>query len=319
MTAGDPHRRISYRLLLTALWSLLVVLAVEVMAGWTSGSLTLLAEALHTLVDSFSALLGLIATASPHRPMGREIWGHGRAEVAATLLLSAFLGYTSLSLVTIALRQLVEATRGIPLAFTVSLEPRLLQFTAVVVILMVAIGVYVGYQARTLTSVALQLHTRHFLTDAWLSLVMLAVLLGIWQGQQWLDPAFALILILLLVRSLWRVLNGQLPMLLRPTAIAPEAIAQTAGQIEGVTRCIRIRSRGMVGRHVWVDLHLAIHPEFMSVAQLIRERIEAALRDRYGPLKAQILLEESRPQLDPGASAPAPYDPSGPPEQQDWS
>ncbi|PSN17070.1 cation transporter [filamentous cyanobacterium CCP5] len=305
MNEGDRYRRITYRLLVTTLWSTLLVLAVEASIGWASHSLTLLTEALHTLIDAFSTVLSLIAVASPQRTLGREIWGHGRAEVAATLMLAAFLGFTGVSILLVALRQLVGGLSGQPNAFTAEIEPQLIQFTAAMVIVIVALGIYVSYQSRALSSLSLRLNAKHFLSDAWLSLITLAVLMAIWRGQQWIDPLFAIPLLGLAVRSFWRVLNYQLPMLLLPTAIAPEAIAHQVQQVEGVTRCTRIRSRGMVGRQVWVELHLAIHPEYLASAELIGERTEAALRQQYGPIRTQIWIEAARPELD---SSHYPYD-----------
>jgi divalent metal cation (Fe/Co/Zn/Cd) transporter len=91
-----------------------------------------------------------------------------------------------------------------------------------------------SYQARSLNSLALKLNTQHFLADAWLSLVMVAVLLAIWQNQHWLDPVYALLLLPLVARSLWRVLNEQLPMLLRPHRHCPGGrIAHLVTQVEG--------------------------------------------------------------------------------------
>ena len=298
MNEGEYQRRISYRLLLTTLWATLLLLAVEAIGGWANQSLTLLAESLHTLVDGFSTVLSLVAVTSPQRQMGREVWGHGRAEVAGTLMLCAFLGFTGVSLLLIALRQGAGAITGVDNPFPVVMDPQVLKFTAAMVILNVALGIYASYQARSLSSQALKLNTRHFLADAWLSIVMLAVLLAIWQNQRWLDPAFALVLLPLVARSLWRVLNDQLPMLLRPTAIAPEAISHIAGQVEGVTRCTRIRSRGMVGRQVWVEIHLVLHPEFAEAAETIGEQIDALLRQRYGPLRCQVWVEPARTQQD---------------------
>jgi len=291
MNEGDAQRQLSYRLLLITLWATLLLLVVEAIAGWVTQSLTLLADALHTLVDAFSAALSLGAVASPQRPLGREVWGHGRVEVAATLMLCSFLGFSGVSLLFIALRQLYSWGLGLGPATTVAISPQALRLTAALVIVTIALGIYASYQARTLDSLTLRLHTQHFLQDAWLSIAMVAVLLAVWQGQTWLDPLFALGLLLLVVRSLWRVLNAQLPMLLQPTAIAPEAIAHNVSQIDGVTHCLRIRSRGMVGRQVWVELVLAIHPDFMEAADVIGERIEATLRERYGPLRAQIWVE----------------------------
>jgi divalent metal cation (Fe/Co/Zn/Cd) transporter len=175
----------------------------------------------------------------------------------------------------------------------------------VMVVVNVALSVYISYQARSLNSLALSLNTQHFLSDAWLSIVMVVVLLVISQNQAWLDPTFALGLLPLVARSLWRVLNEQLPMLLRPTAIAPEAIAHLVSQVEGVTHCRRIRSRGMVGRQVWIELYLVLHPEYMEMADELATQVEALLRRQYGPLRTQVWVEPTRRQdgyFEPGSS-----------------
>ncbi|TVP61893.1 MAG: cation diffusion facilitator family transporter [Leptolyngbya sp. LCM1.Bin17] len=298
MNEGDYQRRISYRLLLTTLWATLLLLAVEAIGGWACHSLTLMAESLHTLVDGFSTVLSLVAVTSPQRQMGREVWGHGRAEVAGTLVLCAFLGFTGVSLGLIALGQVGQALTGTPDAFRVVMDPQVLRFTAAMVIINIALGIYSGYQARSLRSLTLKLNTQHFLTDAWLTILMVVVLLAIWQNQRWLDPTFALVLLPLVARSLWRVLNEQLPMLIKPTAIAPEAIAHVVNQVEGVTRCTRIRSRGMVGRQVWIEIYLTLHPEFVEAAEAIGEQIDALLRQQYGPLRTQIWYESARTHQD---------------------
>lgn len=309
MNEGAYQRRMSYRLLLTTLWATLLLLAVEAIGGWANQSLTLLSESLHTLVDGFSTVLSLVAVTSPQRQMGREVWGHGRAEVAGTLMLCAFLGFTGVSLLLIALRQVFDALTGMSDPFPVTIDSRVLQFTAIMVILNVAFGVYSSYQARTLDSLTLKLNTEHFLKDAWLSIVMLVVLLAVWKNQRWLDAVFAIALLLTLSRSLWQVLNAQLPLLLRPTAIAPEAIAPIVSSVEGVTRCRSIRSRGMVGRQVWIELYITIHPEMWDAAEAIGERIEALLRQKYGPLRTHIRFEAVRTQQDLFADPQNPYDP----------
>ena len=190
MTPGEYQRRMSSRLLLTTLWATLLLLAVEVLGGWANKSLTLLSESLHTLVDGFSTILSLMALNSPQRQMGREVWGHGRTEVAGTLMLCAFLGFTGVSVLLVALQQVFQAMTGGDASFLVNLEPRVLQFTAAMVILNVALGIYSSYQARILENLPLQLNTQHFLKDAWFSILMLMVLLAVWQNQLWLDAVY---------------------------------------------------------------------------------------------------------------------------------
>ncbi|NEQ42063.1 MAG: cation diffusion facilitator family transporter [Leptolyngbya sp. SIOISBB] len=293
--AADPQRRRCYRLLLTWLWVTLLVLGVEAIAGWATRSLLLFAEALHTFIDAFSTVLSLVAVASAQRPLGREVWGHGRAEVAGTLGVVSLLGFTGLSLIFAALRQATNAVMGRQEPLAVAIDRPMVFLMGGLIALSVAIAAYAYYRIQDFGSLALMLHTQHVLGDAWLSGVTLAGLIAIWQQQAWVDPCLAVLLTLFSIRSLWQVLGDQLPTLLRPMAIAPEAIAHIVMQIEGVTRCTRIRSRGLVGRQVWVELHLIIHPEFLGVAHIVGERVEAALRLQYGPLRTQIWVEESQP------------------------
>ncbi|NJM99300.1 MAG: cation diffusion facilitator family transporter [Phormidesmis sp. RL_2_1] len=292
MNGSGYQRRLSYRLLLMILWATLLVFAVELTAGWVSQSLSLLAESLHTLIDVFSTLLGLIAVASPQRTLGKEIWGHGRGEAAGALGLSAVLGFAGISIVMLAFNQFETAWQVTQGAFQVQVTRPLVVLLWVMVSLMLTAVLVAARQSHAVSSLALKLNVQHILADAWLSVLVLVGLVAVAHGYRWIDPLLSIVLVVLSFRSLWKMLNGQLPMLLRPTAIAPEAIAQIACQVEGVTRCTRILSRGMVGRQVWIELHLALHPEFMIIANTIGERVERSLREHYGPVRAQIWLDE---------------------------
>lgn len=41
-------------------------------------------------------------------------------------------------------------------------------------------------------------------------------------------------------------------------------IAQIARQVGGVTHCYQIQSQGIVGRFVYIQMHLIIHSEFAT-------------------------------------------------------
>jgi cation diffusion facilitator family transporter len=273
----------------------LLLLGIEAISGWMSRSLLLLAEALHTFVDAFSAVLSLVAIASPQRPLGREVWGHGRAEVAGTLGIVALLGFTGISLVFAAMQQGVQAIAGQTDPFLVNLDRPIVYLIGLLIGLSIGMTAYVYYRSQRLDSLALFLHAQHSLEDAWLSGITIVGLIAIWQRQTWVDPFLGCLLTLFAARSLWRVLADQLPTLMRPMAIAPEAIAHIVTQVEGVTRCTRIRSRGLVGRQVWIELYLVIHPEFLGLAHIVGERVDAALRLQYGPLQTQIWIDDPPP------------------------
>lgn len=286
------QRQTCYRLLLLLLWANLVILIIEATAGWVSQSVSLLAEALHTLIDVFSTALSLIAVASPQRILGREIWGHGRGEAGGALMLSALLGCFGVNILIVAMGQFEDVMGPATSPFPVEVTLVLVQLMAAMVAIALVLAWLVSYQGRFLGSVALRLTTQHVLGNGWWSVLLLVGLVGIWQGYSWLDPLMAIALVILTLHSFWHVLSNQLPMLLRPTAIAPESIAQVVTAIEGVTRCNRIRSRGMVGRQVWIELYLAVHPEFLTMARTIGERVDGALRNHYGPVSTQVWVEE---------------------------
>jgi len=302
MNGSGHQRRTSYRLLLLILWLALLVFAVELTVGWVSHSLCLLAEAMHTLIDIFSTLLSLIAVASPQRTLGKEIWGHGRGEAAGSLILSAILGFAGISIVLIALDQVRTFFQTKQGAFPVSITATLILLIAVVITALASAAWFANKQSKSNSSLALRLNAEHILSSAWLSGLLLLGLGLISQGYRWLDPVLATVWVFWASRSLWKMLHRQLPMLLKPTAIAPEAITQVVCQTEGVTRCTRILSRGMVGRQVWIELHIALHPEYMVIASSIGEKVERSLREHYGPVRAQIWLDSTQP----NASKPRP-------------
>jgi cation diffusion facilitator family transporter len=288
MTEARNRRQASFQLLLATLWLTLLVLAVKVWAGWATRSLSLLAEALHTLIDSFSAVLSLLAITPSSRLSGRELWSYGKRETAGVLLLVAFLGFSGFSLMRLAFAQLEAATHSQPLPFPTQIELPLIQLLGVVIAINICLMLFERYEARALESTALRLNADHMLRDTWLTVVVLVGLIGVSQGYIWLDPVMAIALVLFMVKSFWRVLNWQLPLLVQQVAVAPEALAQIACQIEGVTRCQRVRSRGLVGRQVLVEMQLVVHPEFLSAASRIAEQVEGAIRGHYGPVQVVI-------------------------------
>lgn len=285
MSEVQRRRRASHQVLLATLWLTLLVLAVKVWAGWAARSLSLLAESMHTLIDSFSTILSLLSVTSPYQVSGREVWGHGKLETIGTLTLVAFLGFSGFNLLGMSIQQLEAAMQKVDAPFSVTINLPLVQLLGVIVAISLCLAFFERYEARVLDNVALRVNADHILRDAWLTILVLIGLIGVWHGYVWLDPLLAIVITIMTAKSCWRMLNWQLPLLVRQTAIAPEVLAHTARQVEGVTHCYKIRSRGIVGRNVIVEMNLLLHPEFLSSARSIAEQVEAAIRERYGPVQ----------------------------------
>jgi cation diffusion facilitator family transporter len=287
MAEGQSRWAIRW-VLLASLWLSLLLLAMKIWIGWSTQSLSLLAEALHTLVSIFSLFLSIIAVSS-HFMGGREGWGHSKLEAAIALIMVAFMGFACLSLLAIALHQLLAtglATKSLPTTAS------MLQFLGMVIATTFCLACFERYEAGVLTSTALHHAANRALQDTWLTLLVLGGLILSLRFYIWIDAVVTIAILGLVIVGCWQVLNRQLPLLINQVAIAPEAIAQTIHQVEGITHCYNIRSRGVVGRQILIEMRLILHPECTNLARTIAERVERALRERYGPTKVIIYVDQ---------------------------
>ncbi|WP_416666289.1 cation diffusion facilitator family transporter [Egbenema bharatensis] len=280
------------RALLIILWLTLMILAVKGWAGWATRSLSLLADSLHVLVDSFSTLLSLHTVACLRHTSGREVWGHRKRETAAVLMLVAILGFLGFSLMSVSVYQFQALIQDASLLPAIQVDLPLILLLTIVISIHICLVLFERYEANILDMAVLRLNANHVLTDIWLTIAMLLGLIGVWLGYVWLDSLMAIVLLFMLIPSLWRVLNQQLPSMMHHMAIAPEVLAQLALQVEGVVACQDVRSRGLLGRPLVIQMHLSLHPEFAVAAHLVTERLEKLLRERYGSVQTRFYVRK---------------------------
>lgn len=294
MSEGLGRRRASHRVLLAVLWLTLLVLAMKLWIGWATQSMSLVSQALHTLISSFSIFLSLVAVSSRHG-IERDLWGHSKVEAVLTFLLIAFLGFAGFNLLAIAAQQLQLLVVDPSIQFPSKITLPLIQILGLAAAISFCLSFFLRLQARLLESATLRMTVAHSLQDSWLAVLVLGGLVGIWQGLTWLDPLLTLVMVALLMLNCWQLLNRQLPSMLQQVAIAPEALAKTIHQVEGILHCYDMRSRGIVGRLVYVEMHLILHPEFASVTRTVIERVERVLRQQYGPVRIVVYIDSDRP------------------------
>jgi divalent metal cation (Fe/Co/Zn/Cd) transporter len=220
-----------------------------------------------------------------------SVYGHGKRETILTFLFIAFLGFAGWSLLGISAQQWVAITQGERLVFPVRVSLPLLQLLGVVIATSLALAILSLYQGRVLSNTALRFNGSQLLKDALLTLLVIAGLLGVQWGWVWLDVVLAILLLLLTAGSCWQVVSWHLPLLVQQTAIAPEVIAQIARQVGGVTHCYQIQSQGIVGRFVYIQMHLIIHPDFASSTSLVAARIEHVIQERYSPVQVTFYID----------------------------
>jgi cation diffusion facilitator family transporter len=193
----------STRLLITLALNLLVA-GLKAGVGWWTGSLSLLADALHSVTDSANNVLGLLTNhlASP-QPDRDHPYGHQKFEAIGALGIAAFLGIACFEILQGAVERLL-----------VGGEPVTLSAIALwIMIGVLGINILVAFYERR---VGLRLHSKiliadahHTMSDVWITIAVLAGLIGVWLGVQWLDVAMAFPVAILVFKSGWDGAAGE--------------------------------------------------------------------------------------------------------------
>ncbi|WP_277882534.1 cation diffusion facilitator family transporter [Pseudanabaena sp. FACHB-2040] len=286
VSAHKDHRAaVRWVLIITLVMNVCVVVLKALVGLWT-GSLSLLADALHSVTDSANNVLGLVTNqlANP-RPDRDHPYGHQKFEAIGALGIAAFLGIACFEILKGAVERLLQG--GEPVQVTAS--------ALWIMLLVLGINIFVAFYERKvglrLGSKILIADARHTMSDVWITIAVIGGLIGIWRGWQWMDVALAFPVAVLVFKSGWAVLRENLPWLVDEMAIAPEAIHSQVMKVPGVINCHNIASRGLLGRQVFIDMHLIVEPTNVEEAHRVTEEVESLLDQLYGPARITIHIE----------------------------
>lgn len=275
--ALERARRVRRVLLWILALNALVALAKGI-AGWLSGSLSMLADAAHSTFDGSSNVVGLIAvTFAAQEPDREHPYGHHRFEVLGAGAIGVFLALVVWGIVEGAIERLQtpRAVDASPLAFAVLLGT-------------LAVNVFVArYERRmgeALKSPVLIADSQHTASDILATLAVLAALVCARLEVPHADAAIALLIAGYVGWIALRVLLGAANVLADRAAIPAEAVERVANEVAGVIDCHEVRTRGPEGA-VFADLRVHVDPQLsVRAAHEISHAVEARLREAFPDL-----------------------------------
>jgi cation diffusion facilitator family transporter len=275
------------RVLIITLLLNLFVMALKVVVGYSTGSLSLLADALHSVTDSANNVLGLIASKfSSPLPDREHPYGHHKFEAVGALGIAAFLGIACFEILQGAIEQILKG--GSP----VKISGSELWLLLIVLGINISVAFYERSVSKRVGSSILMADATHTMSDIWVTISVLGGLIGIWWlNFQWLDVVLAFPVALLVFWSGWSVLKENLPWLVDEMAIAPEAIHAITVSVPGVINCHDIASRGVLGRQVFIEMHLIVDAPDVETAHRITEELERQLEERFSPVRILTHIE----------------------------
>ena len=290
----DNRSQVRRVLWLTLLLNLFVM-ALKFSLGIATGSLSLQADALHSVTDSANNVLGLITNRfSSPKPDREHPYGHQKFEAVGALGIAAFLGIACFEILKIAVEKIFFVTENV----TVKVSSSELWLLLLVLGVNVFVAFYERNVGRKINSPILIADAKHTMSDIWVTIIVIAGLVGVWQANnlnipqlKWLDVVLAFPVALLVFYSGWEVISDNLPWLVDEKAIAPEAINDVVMEVPGVVNCHDIASRGILGRQVFIEMHLIVNTDDLFMAHKITEQIEDSLEKRFGTVRVLIHVE----------------------------
>jgi cation diffusion facilitator family transporter len=255
--------------------------------GLSTGSLAILSEAAHSLIDLAATVMTYFAVRMSDKPADEEHhYGHGKVESVSALAETALLFVLSGVVVWEALQRLlagghpVEAT---PWSFAVIGGSITVDFFRARVLYRVA-----GETA----SEALEADALHFGSDMWSSVAVLVGLAAVVLGYAWADAAAAVIVALFICIAGWRLGRRTIDTL-TDTAPAGAAARITAivARVPSVVAVERVRVR-QAGGVAFVDLRVGVSRTLaLDRVAALKARIEAAVRAAYPKAELSITTE----------------------------
>jgi cation diffusion facilitator family transporter len=266
----------------------LATIGLKTAAWWFTDSVSLLSDALESLVNLAGAIFALAMVTVAAQPADEDHpYGHHKAEYFSSGFEGVMITVAALAIVWASVHRLLDPQPleqvGLGLALSVLSSA-----------LNAALAFAMLRKARELRSIALEADARHLYTDVWTSAgVVLGLLAAVGTGWLWLDPVIAIGVALNILREgvalVRRSADG-----LMDRALEPEVRAEIDRTLD-VFRHQAIRFDHVVtrraGQRRFVDLHMHMPAGWtLGRAAAVRTSVEQALMSAVPGLRATIQL-----------------------------
>lgn len=261
----------------------ILVLIAKLWVGFTTGSLAILGDAIHSLTDIINNILALFVVRLSTLPPDREHpYGHRKFETLAVFFLASLLTVLAFELALRAIQKEETQILSSPVELVIMLG---------VLIVNISIATWQRIWARKLHSDILMADASHTFADV---LTTVVVILG-WQlsamGYLWLDRACALAVSALIFYLAYSLFKKAKPILVDEFALDPELLTRTIQHVKGVQQVNRVRSR-WIGSEIAIDIVITVDANLSTDdSHEISSQIESLIEDKFGVTDISVHVE----------------------------
>lgn len=270
----------------------LAVAMAKLLTGLASGSLSMVADGVHSLFDSFSNVIGIITLTISIKPADiNHPYGHRKFEALAAMAISFFMFAGSFEVLSEAARRAFDS--GPSRAHIDAVAYFVMGITLAINILVSRYENKMGKKLGNRLLVADSLHTR---SDIYASLTVVASLMAMQLNFPMFDTIASLVIVALILRAGYSVITEHLGTLVDEAVIDAKEIEQIVMQVPGVKGCHKIRSRGL-NDHVFIDLHVQVSRQLSieqahSISFAVEERLQTIVK---GVVDVLVHIEDDAP------------------------
>lgn len=258
------------------------MVATKLAVGMSTGSLAIIADAVHSVTDVLNNGLAWLVMRVSSRPADHNHpYGHRKFESLAVFVLATLLVVIAFELLVAALKRETTAVSGGAFALTLMIGTLAVNLS---------LARWQRGWALRLDSDILHADATHTFADA---LTTVAVIVG-WQLSihvlPWLDHVTAVAVAGIVLWLAYGLFRRAVPILVDEAALDAGDIAGELVSLDGVLGIRHVRSR-RVGTRLSVDLEMLVDPSLtIAGADRLRREADARLRARFGDVDAVIAL-----------------------------
>ncbi|MFA5793331.1 MAG: cation-efflux pump [Candidatus Gracilibacteria bacterium] len=265
----------------------------KAIVGLLTGSIGILSEALHSLLDLVAAIMTYFAVKIGDMPADESHpYGHGKVESVSALIETGLLFLTSFWIIYEAVKRLAVGGSHVEATW----------YAFVIVITSIVIDVSRSralYKvAKATNSQALEADALHFSSDIWSSaVVLLGLFLVRFFGIPGADAVAAIVVAFFVAFAGYRLGKRTIDVLIdsAPSGMVAE-ISSIAEKVAGVVRVERVRARPM-GPTVFIDLIVCVNRKFSTIqVQEITNELEKKIKKAIP--EADLVVHSKSVQLD---------------------
>ena len=251
----------------------IILMTLKLVIGSIFGSISLIADGFDSILDLASASIAGVGERRSRKPADQDHpFGHHKFQMISSLVIASTMFLSSYFIAENAITKLTEG---------ISYDLEILVLVAAAISFVGKILLYIGVMTigKKLNSAVYIANAKNYRTDAISSVFVGFAYLGVKLNVWWLDPAFALVIVCLILYTGYEITKSSLPELLDkgpPQEIIDKLIEKVLS-FEHVEEVHIIRLRSVLGSYTG-DFHILVNPKLTIIeAHEISEKVKAEL------------------------------------------